>query len=208
MRYLGGSRADKGLKYPREFYVPSVSMMSRNLSDKEIRAEYSRLRSIARKRLERFEGTEWVDTQVYKFNHGKYIPVKDIKNKTQMVSLLAEVARFVTAESGSVSGLARTRSRNVATLHEHGYTFVTRTNYRDFADFMEEYRIRRLNRIYDSERVAETFEAAEKKGIPPRDLYRDFEFWLENRDALREMKKISSTKPHSAEDYKKAIIGE
>lgn len=207
MRYLGGSRADKHLKYPQEYYVPSVSMMSRNLTDKQIRAEYSRLRSIARKRLERFEGTEWTDTQVYQYNKGKYIPVKDVKNKTQLVALLADVARFVTAETGSVSGLERQRRRNVETLHEHGYKFVNKKNFRQFADFMEDFRIRRLNRIYDSERVAELFSAAAEKKIPPADLQADFEFWLKNKENLESVPRISSKKPHSAADYKAAIVG-
>lgn len=207
MRYLGGSQASKGLAYPREYYVPSVSMMSKNLTEKEIRAEYSRLRSIAQKRLKRFEGTEWTDTQVYRSNKGKYIPVKDIKNKTQMVALLAELARFITAETGSVSGLNENRKRNVETLHEHGYTFVTKENFRNFAEFMEEFRIRKLNRIYDSERVAELFSMAENKAIPPKELMKDFSFWIEHRDALLRMERISSDKPNSAEDYKKALLG-
>lgn len=206
MRYLGGSQASKGLAYPREYYVPSVSMMSKNLTDKEMRAEYSRLRSIAQKRLKRFEGTEWTDTMVYKYNKGKYIPVKDIKNKTQMVSLLAELARFITAETGSVSGLNENRKRNVETLHEHGYTFVTKENFRNFAEFMEEFRIRKLNQIYDSERVAEVFNIAENKGIPAQELFNDFDFWIKNRDALWKMDRISSKVPHSAEDYKKALL--
>ena len=55
-RYKGGSSAGGSLRYPVEAYVPSVAMMSKYMTEKQMISEYSRLRSIARKRLERFEG--------------------------------------------------------------------------------------------------------------------------------------------------------
>ena len=53
-RYKGGSSAGGSLRYPVEAYVPSVAMMSKYMTEKQMISEYSRLRSIARKRLERF----------------------------------------------------------------------------------------------------------------------------------------------------------
>ena len=178
------------------------------MTEKQMISEYSRLRSIARKRLERFEGTEWVDTQQYRANAGRYKPVKEIKNKTELVALLSDVSRFVTARTGSVSGLQVQRRQSIQSLHEHGYTFVNRKNFKQFADFMEDWRTWDRNRLYDSARVAELYHEAKKKQIPPDQLKRDFEFWLEKNslEALQNMKRISSKKPHSALDYKKAIL--
>lgn len=207
-RYKGGSTTGSSLRYPVEAYVPSVVMMSKYMTEKQMISEYSRLRSIARKRLERFVGTEWVDTQQYRMNAGRYKPVKEIKNKTELVALLSDVSRFVTARTGSVSGLKVQRRQSIQSLHEHGYTFVNRKNFKQFADFMEDWRTWDRNRIYDSARVAELYHEAKKKQIPPDQLERDFEFWLEKNslEALQNMKRINSKKPHSALDYKKAIL--
>lgn len=207
-RYKGGSTTGSSLRYPVEAYVPSVVMMSKYMTEKQMISEYSRLRSIARKRLERFEGTEWVDTQQYRMNAGRYKPVKEIKNKTELVALLSDVSRFVTARTGSVSGLRVQRRQSIQSLHEHGYTFVNRKNFKQFADFMEDWRTWDRNRLYDSARVAELYHEAKKKQIPRDQLERDFEFWLEKNslEALQNMKRISSKKPHSALDYKKAIL--
>lgn len=207
-RYKGGSTTGSSLRYPVEAYVPSVVMMSKYMTEKQMISEYSRLRSIARKRLERFVGTEWVDTQQYRMNAGRYKPVKEIKNKTELVALLSDVSRFVTARTGSVSGLRAQRRQSIQSLYEHGYTFVNRKNFKQFADFMEDWRTWDRNRLYDSARAAELYHEAKKKQIAPDQLKRDFEFWLEKNslEALQNMKRISSKKPHSALDYKKAIL--
>lgn len=207
-RYKGGSTTGSSLRYPVEAYVPSVVMMSKYMTEKQMISEYSRLRSIARKRLERFVGTEWVDTQQYRMNAERYKPVKEIKNKTELVALLSDVSRFVTARTGSVSGLQAQRRQSIQSLYEHGYTFVNRKNFKQFADFMEDWRTWDRNRLYDSARVANLYHEAKKKQIPPDQLKRDFEFWLEKNslEALQNMKRINSKKPHSALDYKKAIL--
>ena len=207
-RYKGGSSTGSSLRYPVEAYVPSVAMMSKYMTEKQMVSEYSRLRSIARKRLERFEGTEWVDTQQYRMNAGRYKPVKEIKNKTELVALLSDVSRFVTARTGSVSGLRAQRSQSLKSLHEHGYTFVNKKNYPMFVQFMEAWRVWDVNRLYDSERVADLYHEARRKAISSKELRENFEFWLaeNNLEKLKEMKKISSDKPHSAADYKKAIL--
>lgn len=207
-RYKGGSTTGSVLRYPIESYVPSVAIMSRYMTEKQMISEYSRLRSIARKRLERFEGTEWVDTQQYRMNVGRYKPVKEIKNKTELVNLLSDVSRFVRAKTGSVSGLRAQRAQSLKTLHEHGYTFVNKKNYSMFVQFMEAWRVWDINRLYDSERVADLYHEARRKAISSVELREDFEFWLaeNNLEKLQAMKKIRSDQPHGVEDYKKAIL--
>ena len=100
------------------------------------------------------------------------------------------------------------RRQSIQSLHEHGYTFVNRKNFKQFADFMEDWRTWDRNHLYDSARVAELYHEAKKKQIPPDQLERDFEFWLEKNslEALQNMKRIRSKKPHNAADYKMAIL--
>lgn len=209
-RYRGGSEAGATLRYPPEAYVPSVGRMSMYMTEAQMRAEYSRLRSIARKRLERFEGSEFTDTQQYRLNVGRYKPLKEVQSRAELAGLLADVSRFVTARTGSVSGLQRQRTQSLASLHEHGYTFVNRKNFKQFIDFMEDWRTVDKNKIYDSARVADLFSEAKRQRVSFEQLKKDFKFWLdnnyENLNRLQELKKLPGKQMHSAEEYKQIIM--
>jgi hypothetical protein len=195
-----GSVIRKNYKYPDEYYTPEGA---KNLSNKELRKEYSRLRSIARKRLERFEGTEWTDTQVYKMNAGVYRPIDEIKSERELRHLLSDVSRFVMSDTGSVSGLEKQRKTAVKTLRERGYDFINKDNFRQFADFMEYARVANLNRLYDSKRIAEYFnEVAVKRKMSRDELYKNFRSWSKKQ---KKIKKIQNVNPRNSTQYRQGI---
>ena len=99
-------------------YMPAFSTAK---PESELRKEYSRLRKIAQKRLARFVGTEWEKSEVFKRNYGKYPLLADIKSPTQLRYELAALARFINAETSSVSGLKRQRAKTIETLKDKGY---------------------------------------------------------------------------------------
>jgi hypothetical protein len=158
------------------------------------------MRSIARKRLERFEGTEWVTSEVYKKNAGVYRPLKDIKSERELRHLFSDLARFVTAETSSVSGLERQRREAVDTLNQRGYDFVNKENFRQFADFMEYARVANLNRLYDSKRVAEFYAACERKQMSKQEMQKAFRSWSRKQNKL---KKIQNINPRNSNQYRK-----
>jgi hypothetical protein len=199
MAYVGGRREKATLKYEKEVYTPEGA---KTLSDHDLRKEYSRLRSIARKRLERFEGTEWTDTQVYQLNHGVYKPLSEIKSNTELRHLFSDVSRYVTASTSSVSGLEKQRRQGVKTLNERGYDFVTKENYRRFADFMEYARVANMNRMYDSKRVADYYAASEKKQLSNDEMRKAFRSW--NRKE-KKLTKIQNINPRTSSQYRKEI---
>lgn len=199
MPFKGGRRDKAKLLYDEEIYTPEGA---KNLTDKQLRKEYSRLRSIARKRLERFEGTEWTDTQVFKQNVGVYKPLKEIKNDRELRHLFSDIANFVTASTGSVSGLEKQRERAVSTLNERGYDFVNKQNFRKFAEFMEYARVSNLNRIYDSKRIADFYEATEKKDMSNEQLRGAFRSWTKKQ---KKLKKIQNRNPRTSNVYRDAI---
>jgi hypothetical protein len=199
MAYKGGMREKATLRYEKELYTPQGS---KNLTDKELRKEYSRLRSIARKRLERFEGTEWTDTQIYRLNAGQYKPLKEIGSDRELRHLFSDVARFVNAEVSSVSTLEKQREKGVQTLNERGYDFVTKDNYRQFAEFMEYARVSNLNKMYDSKRVAEFYEATEKKDMSNEELRKAFRSWGRKQ---KKLKKIQNINPRNSSQYRKEV---
>lgn len=199
MPYKGGRREKATLIYEKEIYTPEGA---KTLSDKELRKEYSRLRSIARKRLERFEGTEWTDTQVYKLNVGVYKPIKEITSNRELRHLFSSVARFVDAETSSTSGLEKQRATAVQTLNERGYEFVNKQNFRKFAEFMEFARVSNLNKMYDSKRIAEFYEAAEKKRLSSKELRGAFHSWTKKQ---KKLKKIQNKNPRTSKQYREDV---
>lgn len=199
MPYKGGARKKATLKYDKNLYTPTGA---KELTDKELRQEYSRLRSIARKRLERFEGTEWTTSQIYQYNKEGFKPLKEIKSDRELRYLFSDVARFITAERGSVSGLEKERRRAVKTLNERGYSFVNKKNFRKFAEFMEYVRIANLNRIFDSKRVADFYEATERENRSEEEMRSAFKAWSKNQ---RKKNKIQNKSKKDSNKYRKAL---
>lgn len=160
----GGARKRATLKYDREWYLPHTAKANLPEHEQQIREEYSRLRSIARKRLERIRGTEWENTDIYRQNAGKFKPLSEIKS-SELPGYLDAVSRFVIAKRSSVTGLTQYRSATVETLRKRGFTFVTEENYNDLVKFLEAVRIANLNILFDSKRLAEFWNDMREVGV-------------------------------------------
>lgn len=146
--------------------------------DKALRKEYSRLRSIYRKRYERLQNSEFAKSQVVR-HYGKLPPIKDIKDKRQLVQALAEAHRFLASDI-SITTMRKRKKHNIKSLHEHGYDFVNSENYESFGDFMETFRTLAQGMIYDSDRIAEAFnDSVIRQKIDPNDLQRMFSDFVE-----------------------------
>lgn len=138
------------LKYERVAYIPSYRAQLEAIgSEKELRREYTRLRDIARKRLQRLESSEFVDTsETYKQNKKGFKTIKQLINdtgnikKTQFARELSKLARFLSSPTSTVSGIRKQRKKALQTLEEHGYTFVNEENFDRFTKAMEEFRTR------------------------------------------------------------------
>ena len=194
----------------RDAYMPSLEMMEQRYSAKELRAEYTRLRNIANARLERLGRSEFADSQVYLTHADRYPSIKEFGESKQdrraIVMGLSELAGFVSAEGSSVRGLQRIRARTIETLHERGYTFVNKKNFKEFADWMEESRIKKLNKIYDSERVAELYTIAKKHEMNLKQVRKDFELYLKKIGALKKMKMPKHGKKVNMKKLKEALL--
>ena len=192
------------LKYDYDnYYIEALK--SGSLTLKEMRSEYSRLRKIANSRLEALGRSRFSGTQAYILNVGKYVTLDKIKSERDLMYRLQDLAKFVTAKSGSVSGQYEIRRNALESLRERGLHFVNEKNFELFGKFMEEARIRGYARIYGSERVSELFGTASKKGINPEELFKDFVYWMTNRQNLEETPKIKNEKKRNSDEYKKAI---
>lgn len=191
---------------PLEAYFPGGITILKATGEAEARKEYQRLRRIAQKRLARFEGTQYEDTEAYKNRAIKhpFKPSSELKDVRALQAALSDVRGFLDSERSTISGLKRIDKKAVSTLQANGYTFVNMGNIKAFGKFMEAVRIKAGRRMFASDRVAEMYEAAEKKKIPPEQLLKDFEYWRKNVEELNSSR-VSRKEGATAEDYRRTI---
>lgn len=196
------------LKHDPAWYTPSHTLSS-SVSSSELRSEYKRLRDVARHRLRSFETSErgyWKGSESHQqlkqaYEGGAMRGLSD----EEIAMRLSDLSRTLTDYRSSVSTLRAQRDQALETLQQSGYEFVTKENYKDFGEFMKEYREQKLDRIYDSGDAAETYRAVRDKGLTLKSIRRDFDYWIENRDILDSMSMSKGKSAHSAAAYRKRI---
>lgn len=192
------------LSWDRDWYTPSnIKAMLENGKEKEVRKEYTRLRDISQKRLKRLKAAGYTDTEVYKRNYKHYPKLKNIKSHSELAQRLSDLSRFIASELSTVSGIKSREKKALETFKEHGYTFVSQDNLKEFGEFMEAYRDNLLDMEYDSGDAAELFHVAVKHNIEPEKLKEDFEYWLENLETAKKLRKAKKTTGNYSELYNK-----
>lgn len=206
----GNAQQRARLTYQPEWYTPAA-LMSGRVTEADARKEYTRLRDIAQKRLKRMGQSMFRDTQAYRLNVDAYPKLKDIRigkrgrPSADLAYKLSALARFVAAEQGSVAGMTRIMEKNLKTLHSHGFTFVTKQNYLNFARFMEEWRVQGLNKEYDSGDAVDLYEQVERHRMNPARVAEKFEYWLQNRQELEQLRPSKSKGTQSSKKVKDRI---
>lgn len=149
-------------------------------TEAELRKEYSKLRSIVRKRQERLEKSEFADLEEVK-HYGKLPPVAQIKNKQQLVYALAEAKRFLSQDI-SITRFKRERKDMIAKLNANGYDFITPQNFTSFVEFMESMRTIAQNTIVDSEIIAMLYNSVSKGKISASKLQKWFTDFIKKQE--------------------------
>ena len=194
--------------YDSDWYTPAniknfIAADPKNI--KLVRQEYTRLRDIEEKRIKRMaKDPKYSRTQVYKQNAGKYPKLADLKGG-QLAYKLSALERFVSAKTSTISGLKAMRKSQLETLSKHGYTFVNEENLTEFGEFMEEFRAQKLDEIYDSGEAADTYYMVERHGLSPSDIEENFNYWLENHQYTKGLKKSTGKYAGSAEKLRRRV---
>lgn len=157
-------------------YEENIGLINRSA----IRADYSAMRKQAMKRLKRFEGTEWENSAIYRFNKNRFKKLDSIKSAEELAHLSVELKEFLENPAASVTGQKRIRRERIETLHERGFRFVNASNFNAFAQFMSRMRSLGLASIYDSEQSAEIWNTLHEEGAPPDDVAEAFKQFQEN----------------------------
>lgn len=129
-------------------------------TEKELRKEYTRLRAVAQKRLNRLMSSEFHDTQTVAYNAGRYIPLAGVQSEGELRHLLTDLASFLLSEASTVTGQRNILRRHVETWQEKGFHWVNEKNIRGFLDFLE-YVKSVEGYVYDVSTVAEAYEELE-----------------------------------------------
>ena len=128
---------------PVEQYIPYallVKLGKEEISEKDLRREYTRLRNIAQKRIIRLKE----DPLLKRLENVKdaistgFPTLKEIgKSSTALVGHLAGLRSFLTKEESTVYGARRKFERNVQKAREAAGDFVNEGIYPDFDRFMQ-----------------------------------------------------------------------
>ena len=163
-----------GLKHSKADYTPLTLELAWN--EKEVRQEYSRLRSIYRKRYERLIASEYSDIGLVKERPiSRYKPIRQIESNRELYYLLSELATIVSSDL-TVSGLKKREKEKIEHINDvFGVVLKSHEDLLNFGKFMEQVRDFALDRIYDSDFAVELYsEGEEMSNQKLLELYREF----------------------------------
>ena len=126
---------------------------------RDLKALYTAKRSIMVKRLKRLAQSEFTNVKaLQKYSEGvptiKQLTAISEGDKEFLESIIARDLADLNLELenrySKLSELRQIRDKSIATLHEHGITWVNKSNYESFVDFQNYLKQTHLDRIYDS----------------------------------------------------------
>lgn len=142
---------------------------TKQMSEKELRQEYSRLRRNANRRLANME----------KNNLGRWGPNRFASSRgmsaTWVEKALLDVSRYLRDPRHTVKGEREHMQAVIAGLHEKKIYGIDETNFYEFTDFIEDLRKKYSEKIYDSLDAAEVFVQMNRLGVDPELVMEKFD---------------------------------
>ncbi len=172
--YLKKSKP-QGLLRSKDDYTPLALELTWDMKD--VRKEYSRLRSIWRKRYERLLKSDYkdinlvTDRPIY-----RYKQLKDIKSDREIYHLLSELATIIASDRTTVTGLKKQEKEQMKHINDvYGTELKTHEDLLNFGRFMEQLRDFASDRIYDSDFAVDLYSDGEKLSTGKMlELYKEF----------------------------------
>lgn len=207
LKNVGETRTRQATAWERGSY--SIESLKSGIhTEKEMREEYGRLRSILRSRAQRIEesGEFTGRTIPYNMRLDRYKSLSEIpkgeEGQRALIYGLRELAAAVESPMSSLTGLRGVREKSLETLREHGYTFVNKENYEQFGRFMELARVMGMNRIYDSKRVAEQYKGYKAERLTETEMLDRFQAWVDQQPAAQQVNQI----PVSSQRARRSLL--
>lgn len=172
--YLKKSKP-QGLLRSKDDYTPLALELTWDMKD--VRKEYSRLRSIWRKRYERLLKSDYKDINLVKDRPiQRYKQLKDITSDREIYHLLSELATIIASDRTTVTGLKKQEKEQMKRLNDvYGTELKTHEDLLNFGSFMEQLRDFASDRIYDSDFAVDLYSDGEKLSTGKMlELYKEF----------------------------------
>lgn len=173
--YLKKKSKPQGLLRSKDDYTPLALELTWDMKD--VRKEYSRLRSIWRKRYERLLKSDYKDINLVKDRPiQRYKQLKDITSDREIYHLLSELATIIASDRTTVTGLKKQEKEQMQHINDvYGTELKTHEDLLNFGRFMEQLRDFASDRIYDSDFAVELYSDGEKLSTGKMlDLYKEF----------------------------------
>ena len=172
--YLKKSKP-QGLIRTKDDYTPIALELTWDMKD--VRKEYSRLRSIWRKRYERLLKSDYKDNNLVKDRPiQRYKQLKDITSDREIYHLLSELATIIASDRTTITGLKKQEKEQMKHINDvYGTELKTHEDLLNFGRFMEQLRDFASDRIYDSDFAVEIYSDGEKLSTGKMlELYKEF----------------------------------
>lgn len=173
--YMKKKSKPKGLIRTKDEYTPLALELTWDMKD--VRKEYSRLRSIWRKRYERLLKSDYSDINLVKDRPiQRYKQLKDITSDREIYHLLSELATIIASDRTTVTGLKKLEKEQMQHINDvYGTELKTHEDLLNFGRFMEQLRDFASDRIYDSDFAVDLYSDGEKLSTGKMlDLYKEF----------------------------------
>lgn len=173
--YLKNKSKPQGLLRSKDDYTPLALKLTWDMKD--VRKEYSRLRSIWRKRYERLLKSDYKDNNLVKDRPiERYKQLKDITSDREIYHLLSELATIIASDRTTVTGLKKQEKEQMQHINDvYGTELKTHEDLLNFGRFMEQLRDFASDRIYDSDFAVELYSDGEKLSTGKMlELYKEF----------------------------------
>ena len=165
----------QGLIRTKDDYTPLALELTWDMKD--VRKEYSRLRSIWRKRYERLLKSDYKDINLVKDRPiQRYKQLKDITSDREIYHLLSELATIIGSDRTTVTGLKKREKEQMEHInHVYATELKTHDDLLNFGRFMEQLRDFASDRIYDSDVAVDLYSDGEKLSTGKiLELYKEF----------------------------------
>lgn len=165
----------QGLIRTKDDYTPLSLELTWNMKD--VRKEYSRLRSIWRKRYERLLKSDYKDINLVKDRPiQRYKQLKEITGDRELYHLLSELASIIASDRTTVTGLKKQEKEQMLRINDvYGTELKTHEDLLKFGSFMEQLRDFASDRIYDSDFAVDLYSDGEKLSTGKMlELYKEF----------------------------------
>lgn len=161
-----------------------------------IKREYTRLRDIAHKRWMRLGRSEFANQPAYTSHAGDFPKLREMDPR-DLPKAFANMVRFLTAQTSTLSGQKTRRQKNIEEWNKLGLN-LTEENYDNVMQMLREMRSRKI--IYGSDKVLAVVETTMQKGW-------DFEEVLNSPKLAKmlrapsKLKRIPKKKGQSLDEY-------